>query len=76
MGPAHSSDDPIDIDSDSEEFTKGGTKEETEDSDLEWHETQDIMQAKRAKQSAEKDTLVSEEPLSQGHGREDESIAG
>ncbi|KAH9288060.1 hypothetical protein KI387_032177, partial [Taxus chinensis] len=30
----------------------------------------------RAEQSAEKDTLVSEEPLSQGHGGEDESVAG
>ncbi|KAH9304870.1 hypothetical protein KI387_009274, partial [Taxus chinensis] len=28
--PAHSSDDPIDIDSESEEFTGGETKEETE----------------------------------------------
>ncbi|KAH9302660.1 hypothetical protein KI387_014243, partial [Taxus chinensis] len=30
----------------------------------------------RAEQSTEKDTLVSEEPLSQGHGGEDESVAG
>ncbi|KAH9300006.1 hypothetical protein KI387_011589, partial [Taxus chinensis] len=29
-GPAHSSDDPIDIDSESEEFTGGETEEETE----------------------------------------------
>ncbi|KAH9287695.1 hypothetical protein KI387_031812, partial [Taxus chinensis] len=56
-GPAHSSDDPIDIDSESEEFTEGGTKEETEDSDPECHTTQDIMQAERAEQSAERDTL-------------------
>ncbi|KAH9330064.1 hypothetical protein KI387_002172, partial [Taxus chinensis] len=75
-GPAHSSDDPIDIDSDSEEFSEGRTEEETEDSDPEWHDTQDIMQAERAEQSAEKDTLVSEEPLSQGYGGEDESVTG
>ncbi|KAH9315841.1 hypothetical protein KI387_024468, partial [Taxus chinensis] len=31
--------------------------------------------AERAEQSAERDTLVSEEPLSQGHG-EDEFVAG
>ncbi|KAH9323436.1 hypothetical protein KI387_018075, partial [Taxus chinensis] len=30
----------------------------------------------RAEQSTEKDTLVSEEPLSQGHGGEDESVVG
>ncbi|KAH9328004.1 hypothetical protein KI387_000112, partial [Taxus chinensis] len=30
----------------------------------------------RAEQSAEKDTLVSEEPLSHGHGGEDELVAG
>ncbi|KAH9296322.1 hypothetical protein KI387_039910, partial [Taxus chinensis] len=30
-GPAHSSDDPIDIDSESEEFTGGEMEEETED---------------------------------------------
>ncbi|KAH9296632.1 hypothetical protein KI387_040220, partial [Taxus chinensis] len=53
----------------------GETKEETEDSDPEWHDTQDIMQVERAKQSTERVTLVSEEPLSQGHG-EDESVAG
>ncbi|KAH9330968.1 hypothetical protein KI387_003076, partial [Taxus chinensis] len=75
-GPAHSSDDPIDIDSDSEELTEGGSEEQTDDSNPEWHDTQDIMQAKRAEQSAEKDTLVSEEPLSQSHGGEDESVAG
>ncbi|KAH9323972.1 hypothetical protein KI387_043913 [Taxus chinensis] len=74
--PAHSSDDPIDIDSDSEELTEGGSEEETDDSDPEWHDTQDIMQAERAEQSTEKDTLVSEEPLSQGHGGEDESVVG
>ncbi|KAH9298724.1 hypothetical protein KI387_030406, partial [Taxus chinensis] len=68
MGPAHSSDDPIDIDSESEEFTGGETEEEIEeDSDPEWHDTQDIMQAERAEQSAERVTLASEEPLSQGH---------
>ncbi|KAH9329656.1 hypothetical protein KI387_001764, partial [Taxus chinensis] len=33
------------------------------------------MQVERAEQSAERVTLVSEEPLSQGHG-EDESVAG
>ncbi|KAH9311847.1 hypothetical protein KI387_026882, partial [Taxus chinensis] len=32
--------------------------------------------AERAEQSAERDTLVSEEPLSQGHGGEDESVVG
>ncbi|KAH9332111.1 hypothetical protein KI387_043692 [Taxus chinensis] len=47
-GPAHSSDDPIDIDSDSEESTEGGSEEQTDESDLEWHDTQDIMQAERA----------------------------
>ncbi|KAH9330290.1 hypothetical protein KI387_002398, partial [Taxus chinensis] len=66
-GPAHSSNDPIDIDSDSEELTEGGSEEETDDSDPEWHDTQDIMQAERDEQSAERVTLVSEEPLSQGH---------
>ncbi|KAH9306234.1 hypothetical protein KI387_010638, partial [Taxus chinensis] len=30
----------------------------------------------RAEQSVERVTLVSEEPLSQGHGGEDESVAG
>ncbi|KAH9291921.1 hypothetical protein KI387_042891, partial [Taxus chinensis] len=75
-GPAHSSDDPIDIDSDSEEFTEGGSEEQTDDSDPEWHDTQDILQAERAEQSAERETLASEEPLSQGHGGEDESVAG
>ncbi|KAH9330235.1 hypothetical protein KI387_002343, partial [Taxus chinensis] len=53
----------------------GETEEETEDSDPEWHDTQDIMQAERAEQSVERVTLVLEEPLSQGHG-EDESVAG
>ncbi|KAH9315672.1 hypothetical protein KI387_024299, partial [Taxus chinensis] len=76
VGPAHSSDDPIDIDSESEDFIEGGTEEETEDNDPEWHDTQDIMQVERVEQSAERDTLVSEEPLSQGHGGEDESVAG
>ncbi|KAH9289906.1 hypothetical protein KI387_034023, partial [Taxus chinensis] len=63
--PAHSSDDPIDIDSESEEFTGGETEEETEDmevsesggeedSDPEWHDTQEILQAERAEQSAER----------------------
>ncbi|KAH9298651.1 hypothetical protein KI387_030333, partial [Taxus chinensis] len=66
VGPAHSRDDPIDIDSDSEEFIEGGIEEETDDSDPEWHDTQDIMQVERAKQSTERVTLVSEEPLSQG----------
>ncbi|KAH9318181.1 hypothetical protein KI387_019950, partial [Taxus chinensis] len=57
-GPAHSSDDPIDIDSESEEFIGGETEEETkdmevsesggeEDSDPEWHDTQEILQAER-----------------------------
>ncbi|KAH9322839.1 hypothetical protein KI387_017478, partial [Taxus chinensis] len=32
--------------------------------------------AERAEQSVERETLASEEPLSQGHGREDESVAG
>ncbi|KAH9288711.1 hypothetical protein KI387_032828, partial [Taxus chinensis] len=32
--------------------------------------------AERAEQSVERETLVSEEPLSQGHGGDDESIAG
>ncbi|KAH9312001.1 hypothetical protein KI387_027036, partial [Taxus chinensis] len=66
-------DDPIDIDSKSEEFTGGETEEEN---DPEWHDTQDIMQVARAKQSAERVTLVSKEPLSQGHGGEDESVVG
>ncbi|KAH9313243.1 hypothetical protein KI387_028278, partial [Taxus chinensis] len=84
-GPAHSSDDPIDIDSESEEFTGGETEEETEDmevsesgggedSDPEWHDTQEILQAERAEQSAERVTLVSEELPSQDLGREDESV--
>ncbi|KAH9306103.1 hypothetical protein KI387_010507, partial [Taxus chinensis] len=30
----------------------------------------------RAEKSAERETLASEEPLSQGHGGEDESVAG
>ncbi|KAH9320053.1 hypothetical protein KI387_021822, partial [Taxus chinensis] len=45
-----------------------------EDNDPEWHDTQDILQAERAKQSVERVTLVSEEPLSQGLDGEDESI--
>ncbi|KAH9329436.1 hypothetical protein KI387_001544, partial [Taxus chinensis] len=69
-------DDPIDIDSDSEESTEGGSEEQMDDSDPEWHDTQDIMQAEREEQSAERETLVSEEPLSQGRGGEDESVAG
>ncbi|KAH9320153.1 hypothetical protein KI387_021922, partial [Taxus chinensis] len=32
--------------------------------------------AERAEQSAERETLVSEEPLSRGHGGDDESVAG
>ncbi|KAH9331898.1 hypothetical protein KI387_004006, partial [Taxus chinensis] len=32
--------------------------------------------AARAEQSVERATLVSEEPLSKGHGGEDESVAG
>ncbi|KAH9311448.1 hypothetical protein KI387_026483, partial [Taxus chinensis] len=45
VGPTHSSNDPIDIDSESEEFIGGETEEDTEeDSDPEWHDTQDIMQ--------------------------------
>ncbi|KAH9299546.1 hypothetical protein KI387_031228, partial [Taxus chinensis] len=75
-GLAHSSDDPIDIDSDSEELTEGGSEEQTDDSDPEWHDTQDILQEERAEKSAERETLVSEEPLSQGHGGEDESVVG
>ncbi|KAH9303229.1 hypothetical protein KI387_014812, partial [Taxus chinensis] len=86
-GPAHSSDDPIDIDSESEEFTGGETEEETEDmevsesggeedSDPEWHDTQEILQAERAEQSAERVTLVSEEFPSQDLGGEDESVVG
>ncbi|KAH9322927.1 hypothetical protein KI387_017566, partial [Taxus chinensis] len=85
--PAHSSDDPIDIDSESEEFTGGEMEEETEDmevsesggeedNDLEWHDTQEILQAERAEQSAERVTLVSEELPSQDLGGEDESVAG
>ncbi|KAH9302489.1 hypothetical protein KI387_014072, partial [Taxus chinensis] len=54
----------------------GGSEEQTDDSDPEWHDTQDILQAERAKQSAERETLASEEPLSQGYGGEDESVAG
>ncbi|KAH9297651.1 hypothetical protein KI387_029333, partial [Taxus chinensis] len=53
----------------------GDIEEETEDSDPEWHNTQDIIQVERAEQSVERVTLVSKEPLSQGHG-EDESVAG
>ncbi|KAH9315655.1 hypothetical protein KI387_024282, partial [Taxus chinensis] len=34
------------------------------------------MQAKRAEKSAERDAIVSEEPLSQGHGGEDECVVG
>ncbi|KAH9290636.1 hypothetical protein KI387_034753, partial [Taxus chinensis] len=34
-GLTHSSDDPIDIDSESEEFIEGGSEEETEDNDPE-----------------------------------------
>ncbi|KAH9304617.1 hypothetical protein KI387_009021, partial [Taxus chinensis] len=34
VGPAHSSDDPIDIDSESEEFTGGETEEETKDMEI------------------------------------------
>ncbi|KAH9299894.1 hypothetical protein KI387_044117 [Taxus chinensis] len=76
-GLAHSSDDPINVDSESEEFTGGETEEETEEeSDPKWYDTQDIMQVARAEQCAERETLVSEEPLSQGHGGEDESVAG
>lgn len=86
-GPTHSSDDPIDIDSESEEFTGGQTEEETEDveiselggeeySDPELHDTQEILQAKREEQSAERVTLVSEELLSQDLRREDESMVG
>ncbi|KAH9319447.1 hypothetical protein KI387_021216, partial [Taxus chinensis] len=83
VGPAHSSDGPIDIDSESEEFTGGETEEEPEaqvnelggeeDNDPEWHDTQDILQAERVKQSAERVTLVSEEMASQDLGGEDES---
>ncbi|KAH9310619.1 hypothetical protein KI387_025654, partial [Taxus chinensis] len=39
VGPAHSSDDPIDIDSDYEELTEGGSEEQMDDSDPEWHDT-------------------------------------
>ncbi|KAH9319048.1 hypothetical protein KI387_020817, partial [Taxus chinensis] len=73
-GPAHSSDEPIDVDSESKEFTGGDTEEETEDmeisemgggdeSDPEWHDTQEILQAERAERSAERANLVSEELL-------------
>ncbi|KAH9304853.1 hypothetical protein KI387_009257, partial [Taxus chinensis] len=85
-GPAHNRNDPIDIDSKSEDFTGGETEEETEaevselggeeNSDPEWHDTQDILQVERAEQSAERVTLVSEEPPSQDLCGEDESIAG
>ncbi|KAH9295738.1 hypothetical protein KI387_039326, partial [Taxus chinensis] len=47
-----------------------------EDSDPEWHDTQEILQAERVEQSAERVTLVSEEFPSQELGREDESVAG
>ncbi|KAH9290808.1 hypothetical protein KI387_034925, partial [Taxus chinensis] len=69
-------DDPIDIDSDSKELIEGGSEEQTDDSDPEWHDTQDILQEERAEKSAERETLASEEPLSQGHGGEDESVVG
>ncbi|KAH9305217.1 hypothetical protein KI387_009621, partial [Taxus chinensis] len=86
-GPAHNSNDPIDIDFESEEFIGGAeTEEETEaevsesgreeDNDPEWHDTQDILQVERAEQSANRVTLVLEEPLSQGLGGEDESVVG
>ncbi|KAH9317683.1 hypothetical protein KI387_019452, partial [Taxus chinensis] len=38
-GHTHSSDDLIDIDSDSKELTEGGSEEQTDDSDPEWHDT-------------------------------------
>ncbi|KAH9326642.1 hypothetical protein KI387_006820, partial [Taxus chinensis] len=61
-----------------EEETKAEVSESggEEDSDPEWHDTQDILQVERAEQSVERVTLVSEEPLSQGLGGEDESIVG
>ncbi|KAH9311512.1 hypothetical protein KI387_026547, partial [Taxus chinensis] len=82
--PAHNSDEPIDTDSESEEFTVGEIEEETEaevnelggeeDSDPNWHDTQDILQAERVEQSVERVTLASEEPFYQGLGGEDESV--
>ncbi|KAH9297168.1 hypothetical protein KI387_028850, partial [Taxus chinensis] len=66
-GPTHSSDEPIDMDSESKEFTRGEIEEETEemeisgmggedDSDPEWHDTQEILRAERAEWSAERVT--------------------
>ncbi|KAH9331994.1 hypothetical protein KI387_004102, partial [Taxus chinensis] len=43
-GSTQSSNDPIDIDSESEELIEGGSDEQTDDSDPEWHDTQDIIQ--------------------------------
>ncbi|KAH9318723.1 hypothetical protein KI387_020492, partial [Taxus chinensis] len=67
---------PIDIDSDSEEHTEGGSEEQTDESDPEWHDTQDILRVEREEQSAERETVASEEPLSRGHGGDDESVTG
>ncbi|KAH9291019.1 hypothetical protein KI387_044148 [Taxus chinensis] len=49
---------------------------EEEDSDPEWHDTQEILQVERAEQSVERVTLVSEELLLQDLGGEDESMVG
>ncbi|KAH9308444.1 hypothetical protein KI387_036355, partial [Taxus chinensis] len=67
VGPAHSRDDPIDVDSKSEGFTRRETEEDTEetktgvggtceedDSDSEWHDTHDILRAEREKQSVDR----------------------
>ncbi|KAH9317063.1 hypothetical protein KI387_018832, partial [Taxus chinensis] len=72
--PSHSGegDEPINVDSDFEEFTRGETEEEMmeegaggeaggmakeDDSNSEWHNTQDILRGERAEVSAEKETL-------------------
>ncbi|KAH9296213.1 hypothetical protein KI387_039801 [Taxus chinensis] len=88
VGPTHSSDEPINVDFESEEFTRGETEEEIEDmeisemggggddSDPEWHDTQEILQAERVERSTERVTLVSEELLSRDPGGDGESVAG
>ncbi|KAH9296003.1 hypothetical protein KI387_039591, partial [Taxus chinensis] len=64
-GPTHSGDEPIDVDSESEEFTREETEDKTmggevgetaeeDDSDSEWHDTQSILRPKRVEESAEK----------------------
>ncbi|KAH9312100.1 hypothetical protein KI387_027135, partial [Taxus chinensis] len=58
-------DEPFDVESDSEEFTGGETEAEMmggkaggmvkeDDSDSEWHDTQDILRAERVEASTEK----------------------